>query len=124
VAVSERVPQRWRVVGIAEEFGPAPTAYVTDKAFAPAAATGDKAQLPRIAITAESADARSATVRRIDDELVRAGASVETVLSVPLLRTILDDHMAILTGALVVRSVLMAAVSGLGLASTMSISVL
>jgi putative ABC transport system permease protein len=116
--------KRWRVVGIAEEFGPAPAAYVTDKAFAHAAATGDKAQLLRIAITAESAEARSATVRMIDDELVRAGASVETVLSVPLLRTILDDHMAILTGALVVRSVLMAAVGGLGLASTMSIGVL
>src|SRR5262249_42769989 len=37
------VPTRWRVVGIAEEFGPAPAAYVTDKAFARAAATGDAA---------------------------------------------------------------------------------
>src|SRR5262249_34266840 len=98
-----------------------PAAYVTDRAFARAAATGDRAQLLRIA-TAD--DALSATVRRIDDELVRAGASVETVLSVPLLRTILDDHMAILTGALVVLSVLMAAVGGLGLASTLSIGVL
>jgi putative ABC transport system permease protein len=118
------VPTRWRVIGIAEEFGPAPAAYVTDKAFARAAATGDRAQLLRIATAADSAEARSATARMIDDELVRAGASVETVLSVPLIRTILDDHMAILTGALVTLSVLMAAVGGLGLASTMSISVL
>src|SRR5262249_52044129 len=96
------VPMRWRVVGIVEEVGPAPAAYVTDRAFAHAAATGEWAQLLRIATTAESADARAAALRRIEDELVRAGASIETVLSVGLIRTILDDHMAILTGALVI----------------------
>src|SRR5262249_22246954 len=57
------VSTRWRVVGIAEEFGPAPAAYVTDKAFARAAATGDRARLLRIATAAESAEAWSATAR-------------------------------------------------------------
>src|SRR5262249_4594296 len=71
------VPTRWRVVGIAEEFGPAPAAYVTDKAFARAAATGDRAQLVRMAIAAESAESRSAIVQMIDDELVRAGATLD-----------------------------------------------
>src|SRR5262249_5501167 len=62
-----------RVAGTAEDFAPPPAAYVTDKAFARAAATGDRAQLLRIATTAESADVRNATLRRIEDELVRAG---------------------------------------------------
>jgi putative ABC transport system permease protein len=118
------VPTRWRVVGIADESGAVPAAYVTDKAFARVGATGAGARLFRIANAAESADAHSTTVRRIDDELVRAGASVQTVMAVPLMRTILDDHMAILTGALVILAVLMAAVGSLGLASTLSISVL
>src|SRR5262249_45202661 len=55
---------------------------------------------------------------------VRAGASVETVLSLPLVRTNLDDHMAILTGALVILAALVVAVGSFGLASTLSISVL
>src|SRR5262249_11439367 len=82
------VPPRGRVVGIEEGLGPAPAAYATDRAFARAAATGDAAKLLRIATTAESRDARNATVRMIDDELVRAGAGVETVMTVPLMRTI------------------------------------
>jgi putative ABC transport system permease protein len=118
------VPTRWRVVGLVEEFGPAPVAYVTDKAFARAAATGDAAQLLRVSTDAKSAEARNAIVRLIEDELVRAGASIDTVFSVPLIRSILGDHMGILTGALVVLSLLMAAVGAVGLASTMSISVL
>jgi putative ABC transport system permease protein len=117
-------PTRWRVIGFVQEFGPAPVAYVTDKAFARAAGTGDKVKLFRIQTDAQSAFGRETTVQLIETELTHAGASIETVSSVPLLRNILGDHMGILTGALVVMSLLMAAVGAFGLASTMSISVL
>jgi putative ABC transport system permease protein len=118
------IPARWKVVGFVEEFGPAPAAYVTDVSFARVRGEDDFAQVLTIATQVDSDRVRTELLKTIEDELTRAGAKIELVMPVPTLRSILDDHMGILTGALTVMSLIMAAVSAAALSSTISIGVL
>jgi putative ABC transport system permease protein len=110
------------VVGVVEEVGFTPVAYVTDHAFAEQTATLGSARMLRIATVTSSASARSAILRSVEAALERADARVEQAVPLSEHRTAVGDHIAVLIRALVAMALVMALVGTLGLASTMSVS--
>ena len=115
---------RWRLVGIVEEIGAAGVAYVSPEAFAEATGTEGRARMIRLATTAASAEERALRMRQVETALETAGADVESVQPLSELRSAMGDHIVILIRALIALAGVMAAVGGLGLASTLGISVI
>ena len=115
---------RWRLVGIVEEIGAAGIAYVSDQAFARKTGTEGQARLLRVATTATEAEQRAQMIRGIEARLAQAGGRVERAMPLTELRTAMGDHILILIRALIAMAVVMATVGGLGLAASLSISVL
>jgi putative ABC transport system permease protein len=123
LSVGER-PTTWRVVGVVEEVGAPGVAYVTGEAFARALGTGEQVRLLRIAISAESPEARAELIRAIERWLEAERVSVEAVVPLALLRTAMGDHVAVLIRMLLAMAGLLATVGALSLASTMGTAVL
>jgi putative ABC transport system permease protein len=115
---------RWRLTGIVEEIGAAGVAYVNPKAFARATGTAGRARMIRVATDASTNEERSLRIRQAETALETAGANVETVQPLSELRTAMGDHIVILIRALLALACVMAAVGGLGLASTLGIGVI
>jgi putative ABC transport system permease protein len=114
----------WKVVGIVEEVGSASAAYVTDEAFARAAGTEGRAKMLRIVSSATDPESRVEVIRRIEQALDEAGASVAVGMPLAELRTAVGDHIEVLVRALLAMALLMATVGALGLLSTMSMNVI
>ena len=115
---------RWTLVGIVEEIGAAGVAYVSDGAFARLTASEGRARLLRVATDASNDEQRLQMIQRLETRLAQAGGHVETAMPLAELRTAMGDHIVILIRALVALAAVMATVGGLGLASSLSISVL
>lgn len=114
----------WRLVGIVEEIGAAGVAYVNNQAFAQATSSGGLARMLRVTTDAASTTERGQRIAQIEAHLADAGAGVDRVQPLSELRTAMGDHIVILIRALLALAFVMAAVGGLGLASTLGISVL
>jgi putative ABC transport system permease protein len=80
--------------------------------------------MARAKTESSSVTEREAAIRRIEQALGHAGASVEAVLPFAELRTAVGDHVLILVRALVALASVLALVGLLGLTSTFSTSVL
>jgi putative ABC transport system permease protein len=113
----------WRVVGIVEEVGYTPVAYVNPAAFTRLTGSAGSARLLRVATSARSDAERIAILRAVEDALERAHSSVEQGLPLSEHRTAIGDHIVILINALLAMSLVMATVGSLGLASTLGVSV-
>jgi putative ABC transport system permease protein len=114
----------WKLVGIVEEIGAAGVAYVSDRAFARVTGSEGRARLLRVSTTAADAAQRLQMIRTFETRLAEAGGGVETAAPLAELRTAMGDHIVILIRALMALAAVMAAVGGLGLASSLGISVL
>ena len=120
--VIEGKPSRWTVVGIVAS-GPGATAFTTRAAMV--RATGDSL-MDRAMIKAERADpvAQAELSRRLRGALEGRGFEVGSSQLMSESRIVLEDHLLLVAGFLMIMSQAMIVVGGLGLASTMSLSVL
>lgn len=114
---------KWTVVGIVRQIG-FDTAYANQDYFA--LMTGLEGQTNHIRIAADdhSTDGQAAMLRVVDAALIDKGIAVTIANTSQDGRQILVDHFYIIVTLLMLMAVLVAAVSGLGLASTMSLNVL
>jgi putative ABC transport system permease protein len=113
---------RWRVVGVVES-GPMATAYVTRGTLA--RATGDARATGLVIATDEQRIAQqSELIARIRASLDDAGLSVASSQLMEAARQVIEDHLLMVAGFLLVMAQLTVVIGGLGLASTMSLSVL
>jgi len=109
---------RWQLVGISREFM-ASTAYVPFGYFSQTTQfdsttivkTTDPAMIGKIA-------------NNLETQLGSAGFDVYTMWKTEDTRKVMEDHMVLLTGILLIMAALFAVIGGLGLASTMSLNVL
>lgn len=115
--------QSWRLVGIVEEIGAAGVAYVNDKAFAQAIGSDAGTRMLRVVTDAATLGERLQHIQQMEAVLLRSGASVETVQPLSELRNAMGDHIVILIRALMALAMVMAAVGGFGLTSTLGISI-
>ncbi|HZL86343.1 MAG TPA: FtsX-like permease family protein [Candidatus Krumholzibacteria bacterium] len=113
---------RWRVVGVVDT-GPSPAAYTWRETLAKV--TGDN-RMDRAVVesTVGGAASQLELVQRLRTELESQGFAIQTSQLMEQSRRVMEDHLLMVAGFLGVMSQLMIVVGGLGLASTMSLSVL
>jgi putative ABC transport system permease protein len=114
----------WRVVGVVREVMSAPTAYASYPYFA--RITGQTGSVGGVMVVTEESNAafHASTARTLERSLEDAELDVLRVQTMTLARKVVVDHFSIVTSILFVTSVLAAVVGGMGLISTMSVSVL
>ncbi|MFI5312042.1 MAG: ABC transporter permease [Gemmatimonadales bacterium] len=113
---------RWTVVGIVE-MGPAPGAWTSLTALA--RTLGDARV--RVAVASASLKgvaSQSELMQRLRTDLGAAGFEVDNGQLVQANRVVVEDHLLMVAGFLLVMAQLTIVVGGLGLASTMSLAVL
>lgn len=115
---------RWRVVGISREpFSPA-IAYLPRATFDSAGETAGLTNSVRVALADSTASSIASFKEALDRELEAEGIRVLAATSQADSRYGFDQHMVMIYVFLVVVSVLIAVVGGLGLSTTMSLNVL
>jgi putative ABC transport system permease protein len=111
----------WTVVGVADA-GLSPAAYATREALI--ATRGGGATSAVVATNAVGSASQLDFIGRLRDDLRTAGLEVQTGQLMTQQRAIMQDHLLMVVGFLGIMGQLMIVVGGLGLASTMSLSVL
>jgi len=113
---------RWSIIGVVES-GPGAAAFATREAIA--RATGD-GRMDRAVIIASAREPASQAElgRRLREELQNQGFEIGSNQVMAESRRVLEDHLLLVAGFLMIMSQAMIVVGGLGLASTMSLSVL
>lgn len=114
----------WTLVGVVEEVGAGPLAYVSDQAFAAATETPGRARMLRVATRGEDAASRAAALAAVEGALVRRGVPVEQGLALEEHKTAVGEHIVILVNALVAMAAIFGLVGMLGLGSAMGVSVI
>ncbi len=112
----------WQVIGVVEEVAAPATAYVTTTAFTER--TGEPLRTIRM-LTGAGDDPAQALAARLRIEAALAQANIRVASSIPLelLFNAMAEHVVVLIMTLLGLAMLMAIVSVLALASTMSTSV-
>jgi len=113
----------WTVVGIARQIGPN-IAYANQDYFVSLAGLEGKTNTLTIAANDHSPDGQAASLQAIESALLAANVDVAAANTSQDGRQVLVDHFYIIVTLLMIMAILVAAVSGLGLASTMSLNVL
>ena len=114
----------WRVVGIVQELGAPPTAYANDTAFATATNQAGRAQVVRVVTNDRTPSGQRQVAQALERAFASAAMPIAATQQIADLRTSFDKHIIILVSALLTMAAVVALVGGLGLLSTMSITVL
>ncbi len=114
----------WRVVGIAREPFSPPTAYVSRRYFDEAGGHAGMTNNVRLALAKADTASMNQVKTDLDQNLEREGVRALGSASKADGRFGFDQHMVMIYVFLVVMSVLLAGVGGLGLMTTMSLNVL
>lgn len=116
--------QTWQVVGVVQEIMALPTVYVNQDAFV--AATGLEGVTQNVVVVADdrSPETVAEVTRRLEAALTAAGLDVSASQQLAQVRQAIEEHLLILASFLIMMSILVLMVGGLGLASTMSMNVL
>ncbi|HEX9165813.1 MAG TPA: FtsX-like permease family protein [Gemmatimonadales bacterium] len=115
-------PTQWTVVGVVASM-PSASAFATREALGQAVADLRAGQLV-VTAARSGEDAESQLIRRVREELAGAGFDVASAQLMAESRRVMEDHLLMVAGFLLLMSQAMIVVGGLGLASTMSLSVL
>jgi len=113
---------KWKVVGIAES-GPAPVALTLVESLSDKAGS-NRVDLAVVRTVARDGVSQGALGRRLRQDLDDRGFTVSSVSLTEENRRVLEDHLLMVAGFLLIMSQAMIVVGGLGLASTMSLAVL
>ena len=113
---------RWNVIGVVES-GPGLMAFATREAIA--RATGDdRTDRAVVSASVQGPASQADLSRRLREELQSRGFELGSSQLMTESRRVLEDHLLLVAGFLLIMSQAMIVVGGLGLASTMSLSVL
>jgi putative ABC transport system permease protein len=111
----------WNVVGLVDEIGGG-SAFVSAAGYTQA--TGiDGVTLLRFETSARTDAERAAILARIEGTLAERSIPLRYAMPSPLLRSIIDDHILLVTRAVIAMAIILALVGLLGLGSAMAINV-
>ncbi|MEP7000550.1 MAG: ABC transporter permease [bacterium] len=114
--------RNWTVVGVTGN-APSPMAFTTRETLARVTGANGATSLV-IAASSHDPSAQLDLIRRVRSELADRGFDVSSGQLMAEQRSVIEDHLLMVAGFLGNMSLLMIVVGGLGLASTMSLSVL
>ncbi len=113
----------WTVVGIIRQIGPN-IAYSNQEILATLTTQRGQSNTFTVVSTDHSAEGQAASLQAIEAALADADIAVAAAGTSLDGKQVLDDHLLIIVSLLMIMAILVAVVSGLGLASTMSLNVL
>jgi putative ABC transport system permease protein len=113
----------WLVVGVADAAGPGPTAFVSRETLSRSRGRHDAATVA-FRMRGETPDTRTSAIISVRDAFERAQISVASSQTLDATRHAIEDHLLMVAGFLLVMAQLTIVIGGLGLGSTMSVSVL
>ncbi len=116
--------KKWKVIGISNEMAGIPSAYVNSEYLAEITQKQGFAKSAVVVTNIHSASSQSAVARLIEQKMIDKGIGVSSLVKIADSRKALVDHLLIIASFLIVMSVLVVIVGGLGLATTVSINVL
>lgn len=136
--VGDRVPLKfgdktseWVVVGVVREvgaprrgLGTAASAYVPVNYLAQVTDTGNMTSNVRIETAEHDSDYVMGVSQKLEQQFDNAGIQRTTIQLTTERKRVLQEHLVVIVAVLMVMALLTAAVGGLALASTMSISVM
>jgi putative ABC transport system permease protein len=115
---------QWELVGLVQEIMSPAYAYANNEALAALSGQPDAARMAVLQTAGRSAPAVASAARAAEESLSSAGLNVASLYRLADVRQAIQDHLKILSTFLVMMSVLVLLVGGLGLASTMSMNIL
>ncbi len=113
----------WTVVGIVRQIGPN-IAYANQDYFVPLVGLEGQTNNVTVVTDNRSATGQAQALQTMEAALLDAGVGVAAAGTSQTGRQVLVDHLYIIVTLLMIMAILVAAVSGLGLASMMSLNVL
>ncbi len=113
----------WHVVGIVDAIPPN-AAFVPLAAFQRVTGTTGRVRELRIAAVSTAGPALPALDATFERELTARGLAIQRAIPFPMLHGAIDDHLVLLTRAVVILAAIIALVGLLGLGATISIGVL
>jgi putative ABC transport system permease protein len=114
----------WRVVGVVQEIMGLPTAYTTKEYFGLITGLDEFAQNAVVVTDQRDVETVAAVTQKLEARLAAENLDVASTVRLVDYRKAIEDHLLILASFLVIMSVLVLVIGGLGLISTMSINVL
>lgn len=114
----------WQVVGVVRQAFAAPAAYADFNYLSTLTDRIGKKKSVRIITSKQDGDFMADVMKRLDQELDKAGFRTTSVTSMSDRRKVIDEHNSIIYLFLLIMSFLIVAVGGAGLMTLMSISVL
>jgi putative ABC transport system permease protein len=115
---------KWQLVGIVQEILAPPFAYVTKEALNRNLGLDGIASALVIVGNDRSVERVTEMTRGLESQFASAGLDVASTMRLADARKMIEDHLLLLASFLMIMSILVLLVGGLGLASTMSINVM
>jgi putative ABC transport system permease protein len=114
----------WKLVGVVQEMMFPPTVYMTRESLNAALGWDGLASALVVATNQRDVETVAQVSRRLESQLAANGFDVYSSTRMADYRKIIEDHLLVLSTFLVLMSILVLMVGGLGLGSTMSINIL
>ena len=115
---------KWRVIGIAKELIGQPTAFVNEKYLKKLLGLEGYANSAVVLTDTAGAEEQATIARNLEENLAKRGYEVSSLVQVDEYREALEAHLVIIASFLIIMSILVVIVGGLGLATTVSLNVM
>ncbi|HEX2945555.1 MAG TPA: FtsX-like permease family protein [Clostridia bacterium] len=114
---------KWRVAGISNELAGRPTAYVNYEYLSRIMKTEGLAMNAAVVLDEHgSAAAQIPAEKLIEEKMAESGHQISSLIKIADFRKSIEDHLVVIATFLIIMSLLVVLVGGLGLATTVSIN--
>lgn len=114
----------WTVIGISKELMGRPGSYANSEYLAKALHQDGYARNAVIVTDNQNSSSHAAVAKRIERDLADQGIQISSLIKIADYQKALEDHLLIIATFLIIMSILVIIVGGLGLATTISINTL
>lgn len=116
---------KWRVAGISNELAGRPTAYVNYEYLSRILKTEGSAMNAAVVLDDHgSASLQTDASKLIEQKMADGGLQISSLIKISDFRKSIEDHLVVIATFLIIMSMLVVFVGGLGLATTVSINTL
>ena len=115
---------KWKVIGISKELFGQPAAYTNSEFLAQVLNNKGYAKNAMVVINALNSSSPSEVAKLIEQNMLEKNMDVNSLIKILDYRKIMEDHLLVLAIFLILMSILVVLVGGLGLSTTISINTL
>jgi len=116
--------EKWEVVGISKELVGIPSAYANSEALIETPEQQGFAKNVVVVTDIHSVASQSEVAKLLEQKMIDKGIGVSSLMKIADYRKAVEDHLVLIATFLIIMSILVVFVGGLGLGTTISINVL